>query len=130
MAWFYNNHSGEFHHATNPIDNAAYAALIHEGIGWHEYATEKQMLSSIKAHGWKDPTGSVIGGLGNATGIHNPITDITHFLTNPDTWIRIGEVLAGAILLTAGIVAILKTTSVGEATSKTIATGIKGAAIL
>jgi hypothetical protein len=40
-------------------------------------------------------------------GISNPITDVTHFLTSPDTWVRAGEILAGIILLAAGIMAVL-----------------------
>lgn len=43
----------------------------------------------------------------NDVGLHNPITDVTHFLTSSDTWVRGGEILAGAILLIAGIMAIL-----------------------
>jgi hypothetical protein len=37
-----------------------------------------------------------------------PITDVLHFLTSPDAWVRGGEILAGGILLIAGIMAILK----------------------
>ena len=111
MAWYYNDISGEMHHATNPVDNAVYSGLTHTGIHWHEYATEQDLLHSVAAHHWKQPTTSVAGGVGNVTGVHNPIapiTDTLHFLTSPDAWIRGGEILAGAILLIAGVMAILK----------------------
>jgi hypothetical protein len=52
---------------------------------------------------FKHAPGAALGDVG----ISNPITDVTHFLTSSSTWVRGGEILAGAILLIAGVMAIL-----------------------
>jgi hypothetical protein len=54
-------------------------------------------------------------------GLHNPITDVTHFLTSPDTWIRGGEILAGAILFIAGIMAVLNVKPSATKAAKAVA---------
>ena len=61
------------------------------------------------------------GAAAKDAGIHNPITDITHFFTSPDTWIRGGEILAGAILLIAGVMAIMRVTPSKVASASKVA---------
>jgi hypothetical protein len=63
MPWFYNSHSGDAAQESGPAA-LSYEALLHAGIGWHEYATQAQMLAAVKANGWPAPTG-VLGGLSN-----------------------------------------------------------------
>lgn len=109
MSWYYNDISGEEHHATNPIDNAAYASLTHAGIHWHEYATEAALLASVKAHHWKTPTKNPLHGItntvGSAPGLGGiaAIGDFFARLTEPNTWVRIGEFVAGVILIYVGV---------------------------
>ena len=52
------------------------------------------------------------------------IGDLAHRLTEPQTWIRVGEVIAGAVILFVGLKAVTSGTPVGEAT-KTAAKPVK-----
>lgn len=73
--------------------------------------------------------GSAIGGIVDAAGL-NPISgvsDLAHRLTESSTWIRVGEFIAGAILLYVGAKAFFPTT-VNNITGTAKAIG-KGAAI-
>ena len=106
MPWFYNNHSGD---AASESGAAAlpYYALLHTGIGWHEYATQAAMLAAIQANHWPAPTG-VAGGLGNvgsqaATAAASGLTGQLK-VTGVAAWFFRGlKIVFGGILMIIGI---------------------------
>jgi len=112
MPWFYNSHSGESAEESGPAA-LAYEAALHLGIGWHEYATQADMLAAIKANSWPPPTG-VLGGLGNVTAAaaSGATSGLSSAVLGPlfqsNLWIRAVEIVAGLILLGIGMNALFK----------------------
>lgn len=138
MAVFYNSHSGEYHTASpslNPVQEAdflAYEALLHTGIGWHEYSSVADMNAAVKKNGWPTPTTSVPKGLEQAgqQAVNNAVPGLSQIgtffsdLSQASTWIRVGQVLAGLILIAVGVARI--THAVPIATKVAKAVGTKG----
>jgi hypothetical protein len=112
------------------------------------FPTDAAALAYVKAHG--GGAGNVPGltqiqgGLNTATGAitstGNVISDLTHFLTQPNIWLRAAEVVAGFLLLYIGLKAAVSpggvqpaTRSAGQtakSTGKALAKGYRGVAEL
>lgn len=103
--WFAYALTGTIQKQSNPV---LAAGLANAGwVGFKTQAEAKLFIAQSPATGVK-----------NANPV-KPITDLVDFFTNPNSWVRIGEVFAGAILLYAGITAILKV--------QPVKTGVKAA---
>lgn len=68
---------------------------------------------------------AVGGSVGATPGFTNPLTglnaigDLAQRLTQPHTWVRVGEAIAGGLLLFIALQALTRGTAVGEVTGKT-----------
>lgn len=139
--WWYNSHTG-MAEKPNPLQ----AIAGHLGLGWHFYNTQAEMLAAIKANGWPGP---FYGGKGNPTGVTGQITgeiggtaaaatgltglaavgDFFSRLTQKNTWVRVGEVTVGGILLIAGLRALTSgSPAVGSGARKAAARPVRRAA--
>ena len=138
MAVFYNDHSGAYHTAhqsLNPVAEAdflAYEALLHTGIGWHEYPDVAAMNAAVAAHpGWARPTSNLAKATGQAAGQAAnaaskaagltglaAIGDFFQRLSQANTWIRVGEVLLGLALIIIGLAKLAEGTPLGHAALK------------
>jgi|ERR1041385_6763078 len=70
-----------------------------------------------------------IGGITNPLGGINAIGDFFNRLTQPNTWIRVGEVVAGLLLVYLGLSATMRGTEVQRQTAKVKSTAKKVAAV-
>jgi hypothetical protein len=132
VSYYYNNHTGLFVIESGVLA-LPYEGELHLGLGWHKYATAAQMQAAVKRNNWPGPfaggkgnptgaagqiTGEAGGTVGSAvsnlTGI-NAVGDFFSRLTQKNTWLRVGEVLAGLILLYVGLNALAKDTAAGNA---------------
>jgi hypothetical protein len=86
--WFANAVTGTVQRQSNP-------ALAEALVGADFFGFPTEALADKFAH-----TQSVAS--------KNPIKDVTGFLTNSNTWVRAGEVIAGFILLAVGLDVALK----------------------
>jgi hypothetical protein len=123
MPFFYNSSSG------STVEEAGVLGFLgtlqtNFGIGWHEYASYDDVLAAVKAHpGWPAPTGQFTRrAVSNTLGADVPgakqVGDISGGLAGVDAflsevssaslWVRVGEVIAGLILLGIGLNAMLK----------------------
>lgn len=79
------------------------------------------------------PNAAKVPGLGNLTnplaGV-NAIGDFFNRLTQPNTWVRVGEVGAGVLLIYLGLSATMRNTEVGRQVNKAKSTGKKLAAVV
>lgn len=110
--WFYNDVTGVVRHDSY---GAYYADLLARalGTGWHgPYKTEAQADAHAGVTGAKDinsdnPLSAANNALNNAASQAVPgiadVGDFAHRLTESSTWIRVGEVLLGGILVYAGV---------------------------
>jgi hypothetical protein len=135
MAVFYNDHSGAYHTASQSLNPAAeadflaYEALLHTGIGWHEYTSVTQMNAAVAAHpGWPRPTSSLAKATGQAAGQAASaagkltgmaaIGDFFQRLGQASTWVRVGEVILGFALIIVGLAKLAEGTPLGHAALK------------
>lgn len=117
MPWFYNSHSGAAHFESG-VAAIPYEAVLHAGIGWHEYATQAQMNAAVKANGWPAPTGSISTGLSNLgqSAVSGVGSSLLGNLNPENILLRTGEVALGVVLVAIGLNALLKN-PVGKAAS-------------
>lgn len=109
--WFAIPVSGTVQKQTNPVLAAALGATA---VGFKtEAAADAYANGHSIAHG-SSPGGQAVGGIKTAT----------DFLTSSSTWIRVGEVIAGLILVAIGVNAMLK----GNPTYSAATKGAAGAA--
>jgi hypothetical protein len=96
---------------SDPLSNAKMAYSVWQGSGWQAWSTYKSgaylpnMGAAALASGNPDLTATT----GGTTTASNPLSGLQSFLDilgNPDTWVRIAEVIAGAILVIMGLKAI------------------------
>lgn len=91
-------------------------ALIAAGFtGPYTYAQAKTAASAEAATGNPAIPGSLPAGIGPNLGGVAAIGDFFNRLTEKNTWIRVGEVIAGLILVYIGINALLRDTAAGSA---------------
>lgn len=150
MTWFYNSDSGELTSASG-VEALLYEGALHTGLGWHELPipandneTQAAAAASRLFPNGTPPTTSIGKGLlnapgglagqglsdvGNATGLSglSDIGDFFHRLTESNTWVRVGEVIFGGIILWAGVKAVTSQTPVGNAARATTRTARKPA---
>jgi len=119
MAVFYNDHSGAYHTANQSLNPAAeadflaYEALLHAGIGWHEYSSVAAMNAAVAAHpGWPKPTSNLAKATGQAAQqAGNAVTNslgLPTFSNLRDFAVRAAKVVIGALLIIVGVNSILK----------------------
>ena len=86
--------------------------------GWQGYPTMAAAKAAIAANPVADPGGRFDQGAAKAgsavTGGLSAIGDFFHRLTQVNTWIRVGEVLAGIMLLYLGLRSLLDGTAAGK----------------
>ena len=127
MAVFYNDHSGAYHTANqsiNPVAEAdflAYEALLHTGIGWHEFASVAAMDAAVAAHsGWPKPTSNPVTAVGQAgsqavnaaTGAAANALGLPTFSNTRDFVVRAMKVIIGAALIIIGVSSLMKSEGV------------------
>jgi hypothetical protein len=93
--------------------NPAAAFALATG-GWQGYPSMAAARAAIADNPVADPGGRFDQGAAKAgkavTGGLNAIGDLAHRLTEVQTWIRVGEVIAGALLLYLGLRSLLEGT--------------------
>ena len=105
--WFVIPVSGTVQRQTNPVLAAGLAATA---TGFKTRAAAMAYANSHAIGHGTSPGGQVVGG----------ISSVTDFLTSSSTWIRIGEVVAGILLVAIGVNAMLKGTPAGKAAGSAI----------
>jgi hypothetical protein len=63
------------------------------------------------------PTGTLTNPLGTVSSALGNLDNLSHALTEPATWRRVGEVIIGGGILLIGISAIFKSSQAGQATA-------------
>jgi hypothetical protein len=110
----------------------AAAALL--GSGWTGPYTWAEAKAA--ASGLAKASPGTVGGLPGGGGISNPLSgvnaigDFFNRLTQPNTWVRVGEVVAGVLLVYLGLSATMRGTEVGKQTHKVVSTGKKVAKVV
>jgi hypothetical protein len=117
VAFFYNSHSGEEFQESGALGDLQ-SIEDHLGLGWHEYATQADVLAAVKANGWPAPTTSATTGLGNdASGAAKDVTSgatsaltglFPQFTNTRDFTSRAIRVVAGLMLLGIGLNMLVK----------------------
>ena len=118
MTYFYNSSTGGFANESPPAPQYfTYEAQLHLGQGWHAYGTLAAMDAAITANGWPpaDASKGLLSGTSTvpstgpraANAAKNAATsaaqDIWHGLLTQNLLMRVGEILAGLILLGIGV---------------------------
>ncbi len=135
--WLYNKHTGAIVHETGitkylTLHNPANLVM---DPPWLQFASKAEAEAYKKAHPPTPQTGPA-GGIANATtGAENlgagalpSLTDVNGFvsaLTQRATWLRLGEGVLGLILIAVGVIALTKSSSIGQAAQKTAGTAAK-----
>lgn len=131
MTFFYNSLTGGYANESPPAPQYfTYEVQLRLGQGWHAYGSMQAMLQDIQRHHWPQPNASKgllsgtstlpaatahdVSNAANLGGVQ-AIGDFFNRLTQANTWIRVGEALAGLLLLYLGLNAAFKNTSVGNA---------------
>lgn len=127
--WFYNEHSGTL----NRVPTALEPPYLIPGLGWHElhipYSATRQQAIADAAKEYPNgapPGGPLKGALGHdivqGAGLAPlaSVGDFFHRLTESQTWIRVGEVIGGGIVVYVGLRAL-------ASGSSTVGTGARKA---
>jgi hypothetical protein len=132
VTYFYNSRTGSFANESPPA--AQYFILeadLHEGVGLHAYGSMQAMLADIQKNHWPPPNANAAAGNPghpgtpsqalNAAGLGGiaAIGDFFNRLTQGNTWLRVGEVIAGLLLLYLGANALFRNTAVGDTVQST-----------
>lgn len=125
--WFYNSHTGQIQHITNPLERSYF-----DGLSWMapfktraEAETYKKAHPPNHKHFWDptDPTNPIndpTTGIGKVTAA--PIKSITTggflgALSSANTWVRVAEVVTGVALIIVGLVRLIPPSVVRQAGS-------------
>lgn len=118
MAVFYNSHTGlwaQYSLGLNPADDASflgYEALLHEGIGWHEYSSVAAMDAAVSKNKWPTPTTSTPTaakqGATQAVNAAAGSLGLPTFSNLRDFVVRAMKVVIGAMLIIIGINSLMK----------------------
>lgn len=131
MTYFYNSHTGGFANESPPAPQYfTYEIQLRLGQGWHAYGSLQAMLADIQRHHWPQPdaskgllsgtstlpasAGQAVSNAANIGGIQ-AVGDFFNRLTQANTWIRVGEVVAGLIVLYVALNALMRNTAAGDA---------------
>lgn len=141
--WFYNSATGLTIHGTIGANPTAWFDAVNGHLfGWHQYDTRQAMMADIKAHpGWAQSVGGLTGEVGNIAksglpkgpdlGGLSAIGDFFNRLTQGNTWLRVGEVLGGLLLVYMGLRAAFSGTEAEKAVNtvtKPVKKGVSTAA--
>jgi hypothetical protein len=128
--------TGTIQRQSNPLLAASLRAT-----GWmgpYNWATAKAQVAGLKAGigaatpgglPTVGPGGNIASPFSNLGGI-NAIGDFFNRLTQPNTWIRVGEVVAGLLLVYLGLSATMRGTEAQRQFTKAKSTGKKIAAVV
>lgn len=113
--WFVNGATGKIQRQSNPLFAAGLA-----NSGWVGFAT-KQLAQDYATHGIgakagkpaRDVANAAVGAAQNIGGLA-AVGDFFNRLTQGNTWLRVGEVAAGLILLYMGLNAAFRNTAAGN----------------
>lgn len=138
MTYFYNSNTGDWANESPP--SLYYFQLetqLRIGVGWHAYGSMQAMQAAIRANHWPPANANasgaspVPGQVGNEAGKAANVTGVTAIgdffnrLTEENTWLRVGEVIAGLLLLYLGLKASMTNTAAGKAVQSTTNTAKK-----
>jgi len=96
-----------------------FGASVIAGGPFKDKATADKFLADMNAGGFPGASDTIAQALG--VNVPNPLAgvaaigDLANRLTQKNTWVRVGEVIAGLILLYVGLNAMAKDTAVGNA---------------
>ena len=137
--YYVNPISGTIQRQSNPLLAGGLSAS--GWLGPYNWATAKAQVAGLKAGigaatvpgmpvvgPGQGLTGGLGTGISNLGGI-NAIGDFFNRLTQPNTWIRVGEVAAGLLLLYLGLSATMRGTEAQRQFTKVKSTGKKIAAV-
>lgn len=147
VTYFYNSSTGGYANESPPaLQYFTYETQLHLATGWHAYGSMQQMLAAIQKNHWPPPDSSkgLLGGspapapgqpaISNAVSSNlgglQAVGDFFNRLTEANTWIRVGEVVAGLLLLYLGVNALFKGTAAGNAVDSVKNTGKKVARVV
>jgi len=110
----------------NPNDVGPWQSAILDALeeDYSTAVTEKAQPGGVNA---SNPAAAALTGAENAIPGVTDIGDFFHRLTEGSTWVRVGEVIFGGIILWSGIKALTSQTAVGNAASSAKRTASKPA---
>lgn len=118
--WFVFGATGTIQRQSNPL-----AAVGLANAGWVGFPTQA-LAKAFANKGVAGTAKSAASSLPNPlTGV-NAVGDFFNRLTEGNTWVRVGEVLAGVLLLYLGLNATFRDTAAGSAVKSTTNTAKKG----
>lgn len=122
--WFVFPITGTIQRQSNPV-----AAVGLANAGWVGFPTQAMAKAYVNSNpathvknAGKDAASGALSGI-------NAVGDLAHRLTEASTWIRVGEIVAGGLLLYIGIQALFRGTAAGNAVNSAVSTAKKGAFI-
>lgn len=103
MPWFYDSRTGAFAEEAGVL--GFFSNLQAKfGLGWHQYATQQDMLNAIKANHWpppnnnpSNPVGKTV--VGSAEAAAGTVPGFLGRLQNGELWQRVAEVVIGGVIL-------------------------------
>jgi hypothetical protein len=137
LDWFYNTQTGQIQHIKGGTATGCLEWTFFSGMEWYiRFKTEALAKAYKASHPPKKGAGSDIPGIGSGVGqasdnlgipnnIPNPsdalsgIASTISALSNPNTWLRIGEGILGIVLIGIGLMAVTKSTDAGKAVAST-----------
>lgn len=122
VKFYYNSFSGNI--TSEDENNPYFQLLLHGGTGWHGPFNTKQdamdyyTKNKSSNPGWAQPTDSLLGKVGNATGVTDIVGGLGLSDNNIRSWlIRIGEIVLGLVLVGVGVA---KLTGTGNMVSQAV----------
>ena len=119
--WFVFGATGNIQRQSNPLAAAGLA-----NSGWTGFPTQ----ALAKAFASKGIAGSAKAAIPNPLGGVAAIGDFFNRLTQANTWVRVGEVAAGILLVYLGLNATMKGTAAGNAVQSATGTAKKIAEVV
>jgi len=117
VKWYYNSNTGNI--IQEDENNYLFQVSLHSGLGWHgPFNTEQDAINYYNTNkdknpGWSQPTSSLLGKIGNATGVSTAISNTLGLSDNSiRSWlIRLGEISLGIVLVAVGVAKLTGTTN-------------------
>lgn len=114
--WFVFGATGTIQRQSNPLAAAGLA-----NSGWTGFPTQA-LAKAFASHGVSGTAKHAATSIPNPLGGINAVGDFFNRLTQANTWVRVGEVAAGILLVYLGLNATMKGTAAGNAVQS--ATGV------
>lgn len=119
--WFVFGATGTIQRQSNPLAAAGLA-----NSGWIGFPTQA-LAKAFASHG---VSGTVKNAVPNPLSGVAAIGDFFNRLTQPNTWVRVGEVAAGLLLVYLGLNAAMRGTPVGNAVNSATGTAKKAVEVI